>query len=263
MQTAQFLEAPFRNAGALDLGLLIARLVFGLILSAHGAQKLFGWFGGYSLTATGGFFEQLGFRPGRVFAAIAVLTEIVAGLLITFGLLGPVGPALMVSVIIVAAVAVHWTHGFFATTNDIELPLLYATVAIVLALTGPGLFSLDALLGLEALWSSAFAAAALAVGVIGGIGNLAARRRVCGRMIARADAVGRVTYESEEVYFCSDDCRRTLQPEPERFVPERHEPPYTVQGGFAAPKFGAAGSGGLEYEPTPERHEEKPSQRKK
>ena len=176
MQTAQFLEAPFRNAGALDLGLLIARLVFGLILSAHGAQKLFGWFGGDSLTATGGFFELLGFRPGRVFAAIASVTEIVAGLLITFGLLGPVGPALMVSVIIVAAVAVHWTHGFFATTNDIELPLLYATVAIVLALTGPGLFSLDALLGLEALWSPVFATTALTVGVIVGFGNLAARR---------------------------------------------------------------------------------------
>ncbi len=153
MQTAQFLEASVRNAGALDTGLLIARLVFGLILSAHGAQKLFGWFGGDSLTATGGFFEQLGFRPGRVFAAIASVTEIVAGLLITFGLLGPVGPALMLSVMIVAAGAVHWTRGFFATTNGIELPLLYATVAIALALTGPGLFSLDALLGLEALWS--------------------------------------------------------------------------------------------------------------
>jgi len=176
LQTTQFLEASFRNAGALDTGLLIARLVFGFILSAHGAQKLFGWFGGYSLTDTGGSFEQLGFRPGRVFAAIASTTEIVAGLLIAFGLLGPVGPALMLSVMIVAAVAVHWPHGFFATTNGIELALLYATVGIVLALTGPGLFSLDAVLGLEALWSPAFAAAALAIGVIGGIGNLAARR---------------------------------------------------------------------------------------
>ncbi|HEU4680769.1 MAG TPA: DoxX family protein, partial [Gemmatimonadales bacterium] len=59
-----------RNSDALDTGLLIARLVFGLTLSAHGAQKLFGWFGGNSLTATGGFFEQLGFRPGRLFAGL-------------------------------------------------------------------------------------------------------------------------------------------------------------------------------------------------
>ena len=176
MQTAQFLAASFRNSTALDAGLLIARLVFGLLLSAHGAQKLFGWFGGYGLTATGGVFDQLGFRPGRVFAAIASATEIVAGLLIAFGLLGPVGPGLMLSVMIVAAVAVHWSQGFFATTNGIELPLLYATVAIVLALTGPGFFSLDAVLGLEALWSPAWTAAALTVGVIGGIGSLAARR---------------------------------------------------------------------------------------
>lgn len=176
MQTAQFIEASVRNAGALDTGLLIARLVFGLTLSAHGAQKLFGWFGGDSLTSTGGFFELLGFRPGRVFAAIAVLTEIVAGLLITFGLLGSVGPALMLSVMIVAAGAVHWTRGFFATTNGIELPLFYATVAIALALTGPALLSLDALLGLEALWSPVFATTALTVGVIVGFGNLAARR---------------------------------------------------------------------------------------
>lgn len=70
MQTAQFVEASVRNSDALDTGVLIARLVFGLTLSAHGAQKLFGWFGGNSLTATGGFFEQLGFRPGRLFAGL-------------------------------------------------------------------------------------------------------------------------------------------------------------------------------------------------
>ena len=55
----------------MDTGLLIARVVFGLLMAAHGAQKLFGWFGGYGLAGTGGFFEQLGFRPGRLFAAAA------------------------------------------------------------------------------------------------------------------------------------------------------------------------------------------------
>lgn len=177
METAQFLEASSPNAAALSTGLLIARLVLGLVFSAHGAQKLFGWFGGYGLAGTGGFFEQLGFRPGRLFAAIASWTEIVAGLLIAFGLFGPVGPALMLSVMIVAAVAVHWSNGLFAATNGIEVPLLNGTFAVMLALTGPGLFSLDALLGLEALWSPALAAAALAVGAIGGVGSLAARRQ--------------------------------------------------------------------------------------
>ena len=60
--------------------LLIARVVFGLLMAAHGAQKLFGWFGGYGLAGTAGFFEQLGFRPGKLFAGAAAGTEIVAGL---------------------------------------------------------------------------------------------------------------------------------------------------------------------------------------
>lgn len=176
MQTISLLDPSAPNAVVLSSGLLVARLVFGLIMSAHGAQKLFGWFGGYGLDATGEFLVQLGFRPGRMFAIIASLTEVVGGLLIAFGFLGPVGPALMLSVMIVAAVTVHWRNGLFATANGIELPLLYAAVAVVLALTGPGLFSLDALLGLESLWSPSLAAGALAVGIIGGIGNLAARR---------------------------------------------------------------------------------------
>jgi putative oxidoreductase len=176
MQTPQFLVGWAPNAAALSTGLLVARLAFGLSMTAHGAAKLFGWFGGYGLTATSQVLVQLGFRPARVFAAIASLAEIVAGLLIAFGLLGPVGPALMLSVMIVAAVTVHWNKGFFAAANGIELPLLYAAAAVVLAVTGPGLFSLDALLGLEALWSPPFAAIALAIGVIAGIGNLVARR---------------------------------------------------------------------------------------
>src|SRR5882762_5345515 len=88
----------------LNLGLLLIRVIFGLTMVAHGAQKLFGWFGGYGLAGTGGFFEQLGFRPGRLFAALASVTELGAGLLIALGFLGPVGPALLLSVMIVAAV---------------------------------------------------------------------------------------------------------------------------------------------------------------
>jgi Cu+-exporting ATPase len=91
-----------------------------------------------------------------------------------------------------------------------------------------------------------------------------AKDPVCGMAVDTATAAGgRVVYESEELYFCSDSCRRTFEAEPERFVPERHEPPFTVKGGIAAPKFGAAASGGLEYEPVPERHEEQPPKKKK
>jgi putative oxidoreductase len=176
MDPNQFITAWPTDALAVSAGLLVARLVLGLLMAAHGAQKLLGWFGGYGLAGTAGFLEQIGFRPGRFFAATASITEIVSGLLVALGLLGPVGPALMLSVMIVAAVSVHLKHGLFAASNGIEVPLLYATAAIALALTGPGRFSLDAVLGLSNLWTSSFAVVALVVGAVGGFGNLAARR---------------------------------------------------------------------------------------
>jgi putative oxidoreductase len=157
-------------------GLLIARLVLGTLIVAHGGQKLFGWLGGYGLSGTGGFFEQLGFRPGRAFAAAASVSEIVAGVLLVLGFLGPIGPALLLSVMIVAAVSVHWNHGLFAATNGIEVPLLYATGALTLALTGPGAYSLDAVLGLDRLWSPGLEWTALGAGVLAAVVNLAARR---------------------------------------------------------------------------------------
>ena len=158
----------------MDTGLLIARMVFGLLMAAHGTQKLFGWFGGYGLAGTGGFFEQLGFRPGRFFAAAAGATEVTAGLLVAFGLLGPLGPALIVPVMLVAIATVHWQHGLFAQNNGIEVPLLYAVAAVALALTGFGAFSIDAALGLT--WSTEVAWTAIALGVLGGAANLAIRK---------------------------------------------------------------------------------------
>ena len=166
------------DATAFSTGLLVARLILGGLMAAHGAQKLLGWFGGHGLAGTGGFLESLGFRPGRLFATVAASIEVVSGLLVVLGLLGPVGPALIVSVMIVAAVSVHLKNGVFASANGIELPLLYAAGAITLALTGPGLFSLDALFGMQAMWTPVLAGVALIIGIVGGFGNLAARRPV-------------------------------------------------------------------------------------
>lgn len=164
------------DAVTLGTGLLLARLIFGALLVGHGTQKLFGWFGGYGIAGTAGYFEQLGFRPGRFFVITAALSEVASGILIALGLLGPVGPALLLSVMIVAAISVHWKNGVFATANGIEVPLLYATGAIALAFIGYGPFAFDAVLGLDQAWTPEIKAAALAVGVVGGVANLLARR---------------------------------------------------------------------------------------
>ena len=159
----------------IGLGLLSARLVFGLTMAAHGAQKLFGWFGGHGLRATSAGFESIGFRPGRFYASAAGLVEFVSGLLMALGLFGPVGPALMVSVMIVAAVIGHWKNGFFAPTG-IELNLLFGGTGFALALAGSGAFALDRWLGLESLRSASVAGVALAVSAIGALVVISAHR---------------------------------------------------------------------------------------
>ncbi len=171
MSSLAYPNGPF----VLSLGLLVVRFVIGPVMAAHGAQKLFGWFGGHGLDGTGGFFESLGFHPGRLFAGLAGATELGGGLLVTLGLFGPVGPALIISVMIVAAFSVHWSNGLFAMSNGIEVPLLYSSAALGLALTGPGVFSLDSMLGLQALWSLNVVIPVLVIGMLGGAGNLVLR----------------------------------------------------------------------------------------
>jgi putative oxidoreductase len=161
----------------LNVGLLIGRIVFGFLMAAHGAQKLFGWFGGHGLAGTGGFFEQLGFRPGGVFALAAGLGEFGGGLLVALGFLGPVGPAVIIAVMTVAMITVHWSHGLFAMQNGVELPLLYAVAAVVFALAGYGRYSLDGALGIANRWPAPLTWALIAAGIVGGLANVAIRRR--------------------------------------------------------------------------------------
>ncbi len=160
-----------------NLAFLIARVLVGLLMAAHGAQKLFGWFGGHGLRATGDFFSQLGFRPARGFATAAALGELASGRLIALGLFGPVGPAMMLAVMVVAAISVHWRNGLFAATNGVELPLLYSIAAVRFALTGPGGYSLDAAFGLRWAWTPRVIWLALLAGALGGVVNLGLRRR--------------------------------------------------------------------------------------
>jgi len=159
------------------LPLLIVRLVIGLGFAAHGAQKLFGWFGGYGLAGTGGFFESAGFKPGKLFAGAAGVVELLGGLLLALGLGGPIGPMLIISVMLVAILAVHLSHGFFASSSGIEMPLLYLALGFTFAFVGFGAYSLDAALGWNTVWTPVLDWAFVGLGVVGGLLNMAARRK--------------------------------------------------------------------------------------
>jgi putative oxidoreductase len=159
----------------MSIGLLILRLVVGLSLAAHGAQKLFGWFGGYGLTGTGQFLEPLGFRPGWRQALQAGLAETLGGLFLAAGFLTPAAAAAVVAVMLVAAVSVHLKSGFFAQGGGYEYTLVLGAAALALAFTGPGALSADHALGIS-LSGDAWGLAALAAGVFGGAVPLLARR---------------------------------------------------------------------------------------
>ena len=128
----------------MDVGILLLRLTVGLTLAAHGGQKLFGWFGSGGLDRVGDGMEALGFHPGRRHALAAGVVEMTGGALLAAGFLTPLGAALAVSVMLVAAVAVHVKNGFFIMTGGYEFNLVLGVAALTMAFTGPGALSLDA-----------------------------------------------------------------------------------------------------------------------
>ncbi|WP_272039520.1 DoxX family protein [Paenibacillus sp. JJ-100] len=130
----------------LDVGLLLIRLVIGLSFMAHGAQKLFGWFGGYGIKGTGGWFESMGMKPGAFLALLAGLAEFGGGLLLALGLLTPVGGILIALTMVMAIVKVHGANGYWSTQNGYEYNLAILVVGVALALTGGGQYALDALI---------------------------------------------------------------------------------------------------------------------
>jgi putative oxidoreductase len=157
----------------MEIGLLLLRLAVGVTLAAHGAQKLFGWFGG-GLDAAAQAFAMLGFQPGRRHALMAGLVEVGGGVSLALGFLTPVGATLAFSVMLVATVSVHLKHGFFNTSGGYEYNLVLGVAGVTLAFTGPGTLSLDEMLGLSVnggLWG----VAALLFGLAGGLVQLAQR----------------------------------------------------------------------------------------
>ncbi|RAR60960.1 MULTISPECIES: DoxX family protein [Halomonadaceae] len=139
--------AIFQRLSVLSYPLI--RVTAGLLLMPHGAQKLFGWFGGYGLEATGQFFaDSLGMTPGVLFALMAGLVEFFGGLALVLGLLTRPA-ALGVMVLMGVALSVHIPNGFFWTNGGLEYPLMWGLVALGIFLRGGDRFSLDARFGLK------------------------------------------------------------------------------------------------------------------
>ena len=132
----------------MSYGILFLRLIVGSVLFAHGAQKLFGWWGGPGPRGTAGFFGSLGFRPPLAMALVAASSEL-SGALFAFGLLTPFAALAMASVMVVAVGAMHWKNGFWAGKGGFEFNLVLWATAVAVAATGPGRFSLDRLLGID------------------------------------------------------------------------------------------------------------------
>jgi putative oxidoreductase len=148
-------------------------VALGVTLAAHGSQKLFGAFGGHGLTGTGGYFDSIGFKPGRPLALLAGLGEVVGGLALVIGLFTPIAAAILLSTMLVA-VAVHAANGFFAQAGGYEYPLILGTAVAALAFTGPGALSLDAALGV-AFTGATWGFIALALGIAGALPALVIR----------------------------------------------------------------------------------------
>jgi putative oxidoreductase len=130
---------------SVSLGLLILRVVAGLTIASHGAQKAFGWFGGAGWAKTMAGYQSRGLRPGWLWAALSILGELGGGLALALGLLTPLGAAGMVGAMVMAIFMVHWPNGFFNSNRGVEFPLLMLAAAVTIGVAGPGSYSIDAL----------------------------------------------------------------------------------------------------------------------
>ncbi|ATF10883.1 DoxX family protein [Brevibacillus sp. HB1.2] len=126
----------------LDTGLLLIRLVIGLTFAGHGAQKLFGWFGGYGLKGTGGWLESIGVKPGVAMAFVAGFSELIGGLMFAAGVGIWASSILLAFTMLVAILKVHGQNGYWVTQNGFEYNLTLIAVVIGVALIGPGAYVL-------------------------------------------------------------------------------------------------------------------------
>ena len=159
----------------MSTGLAVLHILVGLLFVGHGAQKLFGVFGGHGLEGTAGFFESIGLRPGRFHASAAGFNELVGGALLALGLLVPLAAALIIATMVAATATAHWSKGIWNQNGGYELPLVYAAVAFALSAVGVGSASLDNALNLD-VSGLGWALAALGAGLLGGFGAVTTGR---------------------------------------------------------------------------------------
>jgi putative oxidoreductase len=161
----------------MDIALLALRVVVGLFFVGHGAQKLFGSFGGHGLEGTAGFFDSIGMGPGRRNAIAAGGAEFFGGLLLVLGLATPLAAAMIIAVMLVAVAKVHAKNGPWVTDSGFEYNAVLIATAFALAGAGPGEISLDDALGwMPDITGTGWAFVALAAGALGALGALATAR---------------------------------------------------------------------------------------
>jgi putative oxidoreductase len=139
-----------RKLDMVDLALLILRGTLGTLMAGHGAQKLFGWFGGGGLKGTAGFMEHLNLKPGKQWATLASASEFGGGVLTAVGLLNPVGELSILGSMGMATATAHRGKPIWVTSGGAELPVMNMAIATALMAAGPGKFSLDNALNLHA-----------------------------------------------------------------------------------------------------------------